>query len=156
MEVTSRAGGAGFERIGARVHYAVDPALPVNRAIADIDRAPRNAAGLVEFSSDVLLFQPRRSNGTLLVDIPNRGGPLAASAFSEAFLMEQGYTVAEIGWQFDVMERPNLLRLEAPTAPGVRGPVRAEFVGERAGNSATRSGNRICAPTRSSIRTTPP
>jgi len=42
VEVTSRTSGTGFERIAARVHYAVDPALAANRAIADLGRAPRN------------------------------------------------------------------------------------------------------------------
>jgi len=128
LEVTSRTNVAGYERIVGRAHFAVDPALPVNRAVTDIDRAPRNAAGLVEFSADVLLLRPGKSNGTLLLDIPNRGGARAASAFDEKFLMEQGYTVAEVGWQFDLLDGENLLRLYVPEARGVRGLVRAEIL----------------------------
>jgi hypothetical protein len=131
IEVKSRTPLTGYERILARVYFAVDPALAVNRAVADLDRAPRNAEGKVEFSSDVLLLRPQKSNGTLLLDIPNRGGARAASAFDEAFLMQQGYTVAEVGWQFDLLEGANLLRLYVPEAHGVRGPVRAEILVDR-------------------------
>src|SRR5947209_6936888 len=131
VEVKSRTPLSGFERITARVYFAVDPALAVNRAIADLDHAPRNAAGKVEFSADVLLLRPQKSNGTLLLDIPNRGGARAASAFEETFLMQQGYTVAEVGWQFDLLEGANVLRLYVPEASGVRGLVRAEILVDR-------------------------
>jgi hypothetical protein len=131
MEVKSRTPLTGYERIAARVYFAVDPTLAVNRAIADLDRAPRNAGGKVEFSSDVLLLRPQKSNGTLLLDIPNRGGARAASAFDEAFLMQQGYTVAEVGWQFDLLDGANVLRLYVPEAQDVRGLVRAEILVDR-------------------------
>src|SRR4051812_18329994 len=56
-----------YERIVGKAYFAVDPKLPANRLISDIDLAPRNAAGLVEFSSDLYLIQPKdpaRGNGT--------------------------------------------------------------------------------------------
>ena len=48
-----------YERIVATVHFAIDPNLPQNRRIVDIGLAPKNPKGLVEFSSDVLIFRPR-------------------------------------------------------------------------------------------------
>ena len=42
----------------------------------DIDLAPRNAAGLVEFSADLLVLRPKdaaKSNGTAFLEIANRG-----------------------------------------------------------------------------------
>ena len=46
-------GSAGpYERIAGKVYFAVDPKLAPNRIIADIDLAPRNAEGKVEFSAD--------------------------------------------------------------------------------------------------------
>src|SRR5713226_2462183 len=68
---------ANYEQITGKVHFAVDPKLPANRIITDIDRAPRNAKGLVEFSADLYVLKPRdaaKSNGTALVEISNRGG----------------------------------------------------------------------------------
>src|SRR5260370_39941405 len=74
-----RFGNAGsYEKITARVHYALDPANSHNRAIVDSDRAPRNDKGAVEFWADVVVLRPKeraRGNGALLVDIPNRAGP---------------------------------------------------------------------------------
>src|SRR5262249_20208863 len=110
----------GYDRIAARVDFAIDPALAVNRAIVDLDRAPRNAAGQVEFSADLVLLKPQKPNGTLLLDIPNRGNRTATGAFNEGFLMEAGFTVAWVGWQFDVPEGSNLVRLHPPVARGIK------------------------------------
>jgi hypothetical protein len=61
VEIASRAdvaAGQPFGKIGpyetltGRIYFAVDPQLRVNQIITDIDRAPKNAAGKVEFSSD--------------------------------------------------------------------------------------------------------
>ena len=63
-------GNAGpYERIVGKAYFAVDPKLPANQIIADIDKAPRNDEGKVEFSSDVYVLKPRdshNSNGTVL------------------------------------------------------------------------------------------
>ena len=69
-------GSAGaYEEITARVTFAVRPGDPHNRIIVDLDKAPRNAAGEVEFSSDLYLLRPvNGGNGALLLEIPNRGG----------------------------------------------------------------------------------
>src|SRR5689334_1926295 len=78
VEVTERVDlpANGYERIAGKVYFAVDPKLPANRAIADIDLAPKNAAGLVEFSADLLMLRPKdpaKSNGTAFLEIVNRG-----------------------------------------------------------------------------------
>src|SRR5258708_12430500 len=49
----------GYERIVGKVYFAIDPKLPVNHVIADIDKAPRNKGGMVEFSSDFYLLRPK-------------------------------------------------------------------------------------------------
>ena len=54
VTMTSRADvDFGYEKIGGRVFFVVDPRDPHNELIADIDKAPRNTEGLVEFSSDL-------------------------------------------------------------------------------------------------------
>ena len=64
-------GDAGtFRRISARVHCAVDPGDVHNSGIIDLDKAPRNADGEVEFSSEVVIVQPsdpERGNHRLFV-----------------------------------------------------------------------------------------
>lgn len=76
--VTTRAavGDTGYEKIIGTVYFAVDPKDPRNAVIADIDKAPVNAAGKVEFSSDLYIMRPldaARSNGVAFVDVVNRG-----------------------------------------------------------------------------------
>jgi hypothetical protein len=127
----------GYEKITAKIYYALDPANPHNRVIVDLDRAPRNGKGAVEFTADVMVVRPKehaRANGALLLDIPNRGGSLSWRGTLEhqgdidTWYLRQGYTLASIGWQFDVREGPGLLRLAAPVARGITGRVRADFV----------------------------
>jgi hypothetical protein len=74
VEVSSRTDiGGGYEQVVGRIHFAVDPKNPRNAVIADIDKAPRNAAGLVEFSSDFSLQRPiSGGNGAALVLIDVR------------------------------------------------------------------------------------
>ena len=70
-------GSAGpYVLIAGKVYFAVDPKLAPNRLISDIDYAPRNAQGLVEFSADLYMLQPKnpaRGNGTALFEVANRG-----------------------------------------------------------------------------------
>ena len=127
-------GDAGaYERIEGVLHVAVDPAHPANARIVDIDRAARDAEGLVRFEADLTLLQPvdaARANGRLLADVPNRGGRtfvaynLAARdarhpdpiPSGDGFLMRHGWTIASIGWQWDVVRSTGLLGLAAPMA----------------------------------------
>lgn len=146
LEGKSFAAGA-YERVVARVHFELDPRHESNKRLADLALAPRGKGGMVEFSADLYILQPsdpKRGNGTLLVEIPNRGGksllarfcyargsldPRTAEEFGDAWLLDQGYTLAWIGWQWDVPAgNPLLLRLHAPVIPGVQGVVRSEFL----------------------------
>jgi Alpha/beta hydrolase domain len=145
VEVTERSDDGGYERIVAKVHYAVDSRLGPNRYIADIDLAPRDADGKVEFSADLYILRPRdasKRNGTLLVEIPNRGGKGLLGMFNlgDSFLLEQGFTLAWVGWQLDLPPTPGLLRAEAPVATNkgkpILGLVRSEWEGgDGVGNS---------------------
>src|SRR5262245_39700104 len=59
IEVRRRDDFGTHERVIGRVYFAVNPRVAANRGIADIGMAPTNAAGLVEFSSDLLFFRPK-------------------------------------------------------------------------------------------------
>jgi hypothetical protein len=146
-----------YVKVTARATIAVDPADPRNAVIADIDKAPRNARGQVEATADVVLLRPAdplRGNGTLLVDVPNRGTKLAPQLFDDVaqpgateagksadagigFLHGQGYTMAWIGWQADLPSRPNQHALAAPVLDGVTGAVRDEFLFDHLRSPAT-------------------
>jgi hypothetical protein len=135
----------GYEKLAGTLRFAVDPDHPVHATVCDLGLAPRNAAGRVEFTADFYLLrpvEPARGNGSLLLDLPNRGrkvalgmfnsavrvpDPTAAEDFGNGFLMRHGYTVAWIGWQHDVPRRDGLMAMDVPRARGVSGLVRCEF-----------------------------
>ena len=142
VEVVERSDykGGPYERIVAKIHFAVDPKLPANRIIADIDLAPRNEQGLVEFSADLDVLKPRDSakgNGTALVEISNRGGRGLLGTFDlgDDFLLDRGFTLVWVGWEFDVPPTKDLLRLYAPVATNngqpIFGLVRSEWEGDK-------------------------
>ncbi|MEE8543087.1 MAG: hypothetical protein V3S94_04455, partial [Gammaproteobacteria bacterium] len=143
-----------YEALSGTIHYAVDPANPANRVIADIDFAPRNAAGQVEFSADFYLLKPvdaDAGNGTVFVDVMNRGRKRVLSYFNlagaslepdteadlgDGFLMYEGFSVLYVGWQFDVPRQPGIMRVYPPIAADggepLEGLIRSDFVvGER-------------------------
>jgi hypothetical protein len=141
VDVTSRTdylGGKSFglagayERIQGRAYFVVDPANAHDRVIVDLDNAQRNEHGEVEFSADIDILAPKdpaRGNGTLFIDVPNRGGRFfIRDQNPDEYYLRQGYTLAEVGWQFDVRPDPKLLRLYAPVAHGITGRVRADFI----------------------------
>ena len=137
-----------YLKITGRAIIAVDPADPRNAGIADIDRAPRDERGFVEATADVVLLRPAdplRANGTLLVDVPNRGTKLAPQLFDDSgkpgsnnaekaadagigYLHGEGYTMAWIGWQADIPSKPGQIALAAPVLRGVTGPARDELL----------------------------
>jgi hypothetical protein len=129
-----------YEQLDGTVSFAVDPTHPANQLITDLKLAPRDVSGRVHFSADWRLLrpvEPQRGNHRLLFDILNRGrGPGLRNLNSaqdvaptepldpgNGFLMRQGYTVAWCGWQHDVPDTPGLMRLRAPEALTLDGPI---------------------------------
>jgi len=136
-------GNAGpYEKIVGRVYFAVDPANLHNRQIVDLDKAPRNANGEVEFSADLYLLRPKdtnKGNHAVLFEVSNRGGRGILSIvngreseYGDGFLMREGYTIAWVGWEFDLSSQGEHLRLSAPVAHDpdgkeIHGLVRTDF-----------------------------
>jgi hypothetical protein len=124
----------GYAQLDGTAHFAVDPIHPANARICDLKLAPRNAVGLVEFATDLSVVLPvdaARANGRCIVELPNRGrrrvvammncappdAPVGPQAHpGDGFLFTRGYTIASIGWQWDVYPCPELLGLAAPSA----------------------------------------
>ena len=50
-----------YEKLTGKVYFAVDPNNPHNKIIADVDKAPKNGQGKVEFSADYINYQAKRS-----------------------------------------------------------------------------------------------
>jgi len=137
-----------YEKIVGRVYFAVDPANAHNRQIVDLDKADHNAQGQVEFFADLYILRPKdmnKGNGAVLFEVSNRGGrgidrlangASAADPEGDGFLMRQGYTIAWVGWEFDVAEQGDRLKLSSPVAhdPGgkeIHGLLRSDFTPAR-------------------------
>ena len=63
-----------YEQLNGIAYGEVDPQDPQNALIQDIDLAPRNREGKVEYSMDISILKPvdpARGNHVLLYDIVN-------------------------------------------------------------------------------------
>ncbi len=120
IEITARApfvGGAAFgatgayERLDGIAIGELDPTHPANRGIVNVDKAPRNARGMVEYRSDICILRPadpERGNGRILYEVNNRGRmmlfanlcagkagnqPSAAADLGNALPLRRGFTL---------------------------------------------------------------
>ena len=125
-----------YEKLVGKAYFAVDPKNPHDTIITDVDKAPRNAQGKVEFSADLFILRPKdpsHGNGVVLLDVVNRGrigvltafnrakgatDPTADADFGDGLLMREGYTIVAVGWEFEVPKArdKNLIGLQAPIA----------------------------------------
>jgi len=107
-----------YEKIVGKAFGELDPNDPKNRVIVDLQLAPRNARGKVEYSFDFYILKPidlSKGNHKMLYEPPNRGrktisalnrgvggndpGSVTdASLLADSFLMPQGYSISFSGW----------------------------------------------------------
>ena len=133
-------GEAGpYEWLRGRAYGELDPKAPINAIITDLEFAPRNARGLVEYSATFTLAKPvdlSKASGVLLYDVANRGRiALAASstdAGALADLFKRGHVVLSSGWQGDVVPREGIESIIVPVAKNpdgssITGPVLVRF-----------------------------
>ena len=144
-----------YDRIIARAIIAVSPDDPHNKIIVDLDRAARNAQGLVEASADVEILRPTitaNGNRHLFYEALNRGNKLGLALFNDGpavindlarateagngFLMNRGYTVVWSGWQGDVAPGGGRMMFSPPIVPDVTGLAREDFVFDHMDNPA--------------------
>jgi hypothetical protein len=107
-----------YEKIVGKAFGEVDPTDPKNAVIVDIELAPRNAHGNVEYAFDFYMLKPidlSKGAHKVMYEPPNRGSKTWASlgrvpggndpgsitdptALANAFLMPRGYTMVWSGW----------------------------------------------------------
>jgi Alpha/beta hydrolase domain len=91
--------------------------LSPSEKIPDLDKAPRNARGMIEYATPFVVIMPKdpnRGNGALLIDVPNRGRAISLSLYNSprdmplllgsleagtGFLQDRGFTVAMVRWE---------------------------------------------------------
>ena len=82
-----------YERITGTAFGEVHPADPHNSMIVDIDKAPRNSRGRVEYEAQFVVIRPvdaTKANGALIHSVPNRGN----EGRIDAFRLRQGFTLS--------------------------------------------------------------
>ena len=123
-------GDAGpYERITGRAYFSVPIANIHNQRIVDLRNAVNLKNGEVEFSADFVALRPkdpRTANGSLLLEVPNRGRARilsvvdggdwnAANDAGDGWMLRNGFTIVSLGWQWDAAGA-DALRLYAPIA----------------------------------------
>jgi hypothetical protein len=139
-----------YERLDGTVWFEVDPRDPLNAVIVNVDKAPKNAKGLVEFSAPFVIIKPvntARGNQKILYGINNRGnnielpfqsvppGGVGASAdIHDGLFYRLGYTFVDAGWAGDIATAPPRIGANLPVAVRPDGqpivaPIRIEYAG---------------------------
>src|SRR2546425_7576196 len=114
-----------YEKLRGTAFGELDPNDTRNKRITDIELAPRNLAGMVEYSMDIFILKPidlSKGNQKVLLDFNNRGqmrlgrlnqtaltnDPTTAAHAGDGFVMRQGYTIVANGWDFGATGTANL------------------------------------------------
>ena len=113
-----------YERISGKIYLEVDPDNRANQLIVDLDLAPRNGRGQVEFSTDFELHKPAdptRGNRRLLYFVNNRGNKISIrntfhGGGGENWLYRRGWSFLWCGWNCDVIVSPNRMNIYVPVA----------------------------------------
>src|SRR3984893_10251748 len=113
-------GNAGsYLRIKGIAKGEIDPTAPENRVIADLDKAPSNRHGMIEYETDFFILRPaelQRANSILVYDVTNRGRKMILNLLDDAsgnadtnnpktpqdiglgFTLGRGYSLVWSGW----------------------------------------------------------
>ncbi|MBX9777003.1 MAG: hypothetical protein K2Y71_21700 [Xanthobacteraceae bacterium] len=132
-----------YERVKGIAKGELDPSASQNSGIVDLDKAPRNSRGMVEYEVDIFILRPadpakgsgilyyevlNRGNkqlGTRLLDVTSGGAVSLANALNNpttpahvgnAFVFERGYTVVWSAWDPDVSSANARMTAQFPVA----------------------------------------
>lgn len=124
-EQTSSTGAA--QTIRGHFTGELDPKDPHNAIITDIQFAPRNARGMVEYTATFSMVIPSQSNGVLYYTVPNRGNGTPNSM--------DGRVSVVSGWQGDLIPAANRQTIQVPVArnpdgSSITGPVIERFINQ--------------------------
>jgi hypothetical protein len=127
-------GTAGqFEKLVGVAYGEVDPSRPQDAIIQDIQLAPRNGRGMVEYSTDIYIIKPvnmKRGNAVMVYEFTNRGGKILLhllqrnvrgtahdpATAGDGNLQKMGYTIVWSGWQADIRPGDGRMTIRVPKA----------------------------------------
>ena len=131
-----------YEKIVGRYFGELDPGAERTAIIVDLDKAPRNANGRVEYSADFYILKPldlTKGNRTVFYEFGNRGNKSLVTNYNSAstggnnpttvqdagngFLMRGGYTLVWSGLLGDVQPGGDRLTIQLPIARNSDGSV---------------------------------
>jgi len=135
--------GQAYERLTGRFFGELDPKHPLNVIITDIEHAPRNARGLVEYSATFTLLKPvdmSKGTGVLVYQVPNRGRANIEGGSYFVDFRSRGHVLVASGWQADIQPGPGIESLVTPVAKhadgtSITGPVMARVADAASGSN---------------------
>ena len=119
VEHTETLGHDGYQKLTGHAYGELDPKLPLNAIITDLELAPRNARGMVEYSATFTIIRPAdmsKTSGVLLYFVPNRGRINLTDGGFLADGRKKGHVFAASGWQGDIEPADGMETLVAPIA----------------------------------------
>jgi hypothetical protein len=135
IENTEAVGQDGYQKISGHVYGELDPKVPLNAIINDLELAPRNARGMVEYSATFTIIKPvdmTKASGVLLYFVPNRGSINLTGGGFLADARKRGHVLVASGWQGDLAPAAGRETMSVPVArnadgSSITGPVLARF-----------------------------
>jgi hypothetical protein len=103
-----------YERLTGHVYGEINPRDPHNAIIYDIDLAPVNERGMVEYVATFQLSIPSdrsKLSGVLLYGVPNRGNRPGLGDFPTG-----GQMILTSGWQGDIAQKAGVESIKVPVA----------------------------------------
>jgi hypothetical protein len=131
----------GYQKLTGHFYGELDPKLPLNAIITDLEYAPRNGRGMVEYAATFTIVKPldmAKASGVLLYFVPNRGHINLTGGGFLADALRHGHVLLASGWQADLEPGDGLETLSAPVArnpdgSSITGRVLARFSDMRPG-----------------------
>jgi hypothetical protein len=135
--------GKAYEKLTGRFVGELDAKHPLNAVITDIEHAPRNARGLVEYTATFTILKPvdlANGTGVLIYQVPNRGRANIEGSGYFADFRGRGHVLVASGWQGDIQPGPGVEFLVPPIAKradgsSITGPVMARVADAPAGSN---------------------
>src|SRR5262245_36394681 len=120
-----------YEKLTGRFNGELDPRHPLNAIITDIEFAPRNARGMVEYSATFTILKPTdmaKATGVRVYQVPHRGRSNIEGGGYFADFRARGHVIVASGWQADIVPGQGIESMVTqivhnPDGSSITGPV---------------------------------